>query len=229
MGYPEFAAGDAFEAKSRGQVMMLKVGEKINQISFDEGRKSLELMLRWQFEAYNKIMSALSIRGNYRSILKICEEEREKCGSHAHIQDIVPSIAFFKDSEKHALAQQDKLRKNMKQQRINGEEAQMRLECGSISHLAYPFTPKKYRNRGKDLIEPTKTLFREASCGCTLGLSRVALSSNAPEENPSKPPGVFATQNIPFAKRLVEDTTIFAASTGCPINATLNYKSIFDI
>ena len=194
---------------------MLELGEKTNQnqISFDEGRKSLEFMVQWHFEANNNLMSALSMIGDYRSLLKICEEEREVYGSNPLIQHIVPSMTFFKDSEEHAITQQDQLRKNMKQQRMSREESQVRLECGSISHLAYPFTPEKYRYRGRDVIESIKSLFNEASWGCTLGPSRVARSSNAPEESPSTSLGVFATQNIPFVKRLVEDTTIFAAST----------------
>lgn len=96
---------------------------------------------------------------------------------------------------------------------MSREEAQVRLECGNISHLAYPFTPEKYRNRGRDLIESTKSLFREASSSCMLGYSPLALSSNTPEESSSESLDVFATQNIPFVKLLIEDTTIFAAST----------------
>ena len=192
---------------------MAELALRTNQISFDEGRKSLASMLRWHFEAYNKLMSALSMTSDYRSLLKICEEGRERYGSRPNIAHIVPSMTFFKDAEQAAMARQDRKRRYVKQERFSREETQVRLECGDTSHLAYPFTPEKYRNRGRDLIESTKSLFREASSICMLGYSPVAPSSNTSEESSSKSLGVFATQNIPFGKRLIEDTTILAAST----------------
>lgn len=213
LGYPELAAGDAFKARSHVQVMMLEMAGKYNQISFDEGKEYAESMLRWHFEAYNNLIAALSMTCDHRSLLKICEEGREGYLSEPHIQHVMPFMTLFNESEKEILAQRIEKLKKMKQPGISREEAQVRLECGNISHLAYPFTPEKYRNRGRDLIESTKSLFREASSrSCMLGYSPVAPSSNTPEENASKSLGVFATQDIPFVKRVIEDTTILAAS-----------------
>lgn len=193
--------------------MMFGLESKRDQISFDEGRKYLESILQWHFEAYNKLMSALCMTRDYKSLLKICEEGRERYSGKRQIEHIVPSMTFFKEAKEAATARFNEKQESLEQERFSQEEAQIRLECGNISHLAYPFTPKKYLNREMDLIESTKRLFREASSSCMLDYSPVALSFNASEENSSKSLGVFATRNINFAERLVEDTTVFAAST----------------
>ncbi len=213
LGYPELAAGDAYKAKIDVQSMMFGLESKRDQISFDEGRKYLESILQWHFEAYNKLMSALCMTRDYKSLLKICEEGRERYDGKHQIEHIVPSMTFFKEAKEAGTAQFNDKQESLEQERFSQEEAQIRLESGNISHLAYPFTPKKYLNREMDLIESTESLFREASSSCMLDYSPVALSSNAPEEHSSKSLGVFATRNIKFAERLVEDTTVFAAST----------------
>lgn len=91
-------------------------------------------------------------------------------------------------------------------QGLAAEEAKIQLEYGGVQHLAYPFVPAKYLSRPKDLIESTKALFRAASSSCVLSRSQMSSSAS------SNVYGVFVTRNIGVAKRLVEDTTILAAS-----------------
>ena len=96
-----------------------------NQISFGEGKAYLESMLRWHFKAYNKLIPALLMTGDYRSVLKICEEGREGYLSNPLLRHIIPSLTFYKDSEEYAIARQDEKRKKMKQQGMSREEAQV--------------------------------------------------------------------------------------------------------
>ena len=63
------------------------------------------------------------------------------------------------------------------------------------------------------LIESTKSLFREASSSYMVDYSPVALSLNTPEKKLSRSLGVFATRDICFAERSVQDTTIIVMST----------------
>lgn len=87
------------------------------------------------------------------------------------------------------------------------------LEHGFIQHLPYPFVPKKYLGRGMDLFESTQALFGTASSSCKLAHSTIVNSSNLSDESSADVLGVFATRNIHIAERLVEDTTVLAAST----------------
>ena len=212
LGYPDLAAGDAFRSKIHVQYMMLAVMEKRDQMSFLEGREALESMLRWHFGAYKDLMSALFLTTDYKSLLKICEEGAQRYQGKRQIEHIVPSTTFFKEAKELATLKFEGSQKSIGQERYSQEEAQIRLEHGGISHQAYPFTQEKYVNRGTDVIASAKSLLHQMSSSCTLDYSPIGLLSNSPEEKSSMSLGVFATRDIYFGERLVEDSTIIAAS-----------------
>ena len=113
LGYPELAAGDAYKAKIHVQSMMIGLEDRRDQISFDEARKYTESILQWHFEAYNELMSALSMTRDCKSLLKICEEGRERYDGKRQIEHVVPSMTFFKETKETATAQFDRKKERM--------------------------------------------------------------------------------------------------------------------
>lgn len=212
LGYPELAAGDAFRSKAHVDVMMRGLMEKRDQMSFLKGKESTECMLRWHFEAYKGLMSALSVTSDCKSLLKICEEGAQRYQGIRQIEHIVPSMTFFKEIKEYVTVRSERRQKSIEQRLCSQNEAQIKLEYGVISHQAYAFTPEKYVNRGTDVIESAKSLFHETSSSCRLDYSPVGLPPNSLEEKSSKSLGVFATRDIHFAELVVEDTTTIAAS-----------------
>lgn len=187
------------------QALLQGLRDKSTELPIDRSREIFVLATGWHRDAYQRLIAALQMTEDHGNLLQICKEGKERYQGRG--EAVFGSVTFFKE------VLEEVTESTMETARVSGEVTMPYLEYGSIRHLPYPFTPERYVNRQMNLIESTKSLFSEASSCCMLGFSPVALSLDTPEENSSRSLGVFANRNIHFAERLVEDTTIFAAST----------------
>lgn len=211
LGYPDLAAGDAYKANLMVQTLLLGLRGKREEILMDQTRKLFVLATGWHRDAYQRLIAALQMTRDHQGLLQICKEGKKRY--QGRDEAVFGSVTFFDETLEAEAARLNLAKSRMEIDRVSREGIMLNLENGYLQHLPYPFVPKKYLRRGMHLLESTQTLFGNPSSSCMLIHSPIANSSSLSNDSSSDVLGVFATRNIHFAERLVEDTTILAAST----------------
>lgn len=211
LGYPDLAAGDAYKAKFIVQQLLQGLSDKRTELPMDRSRKPFVPETEWHMDVYQRLIAALQMTGDHKGLLKICNEGKGRYQGRG--EAVFGSVSFFDEILEAEAARINLAKSTIEIDQVSRQETMSYIECGYIRHLPYPFVPKKILRRGTDLFESTQTLFRNASSTCMLAHSPIAYSSSIPHDSSSNVLGVFATRNIHFAERLVEDTTILAACT----------------
>ena len=151
-------------------------------------------MVELLIKTFETLAIALKMLVDCKSLLVLCEDAKGY-----PLGDVF--TAMCNDAEEFSRMECQTIEKVS----LPAEVARIKHECGAIKHLAYPFIPLKYLDRGSDLMESTKRLWATAS-------SNSELSHSGMLGGASDVFGVFATRDIGFAELIVEDNTALAAS-----------------
>lgn len=217
MGYPDLAIGDTWKSTILIERQILVVHKVRAKIGDSEAGKKIAVLMKDQETAYDKLISLLTILEDHRAVLDICDDGTKKYG--ANLESFFRAHKVSATERLHQRLEGSKTRHNEfdeASRKVYGRnfsveavrEWEISFNNGMIMFLAYPFTPSKYLSRQEDVVTSAQVLFRNASSKCKLSYSSVRMGNTS-----SDILGVFATCDIASSEQLLEDSTIFAAST----------------